>query len=395
MLRYILEIDKYRYNVSSVKLPVSVSNRLRKNSKKKSSFASNKIEGNPLSFDQVEEVIERDERKHFLKPEQEVRNYYLALGFLDEMVKMKEPFSKKLILDVQKLVEKGASKEKIGLRGPMPPGFLFAVYDSKTGTPDYIPPEYCDIPILLDELIDYVNTTDDHPLIVAAVVHYQIVTIHPFEDGNGRTARLLSGYIMDLNGYGFNGIGSLEEYFSYDIDEYYRSIQMDLPALYYQGRDNPPHPDVWVNYFLRMVLLYAKKVSEIQICSDESEVEGSLSYLKDKEKELLYLLIKKYRREFTPIELSRDLRVTNRTIINRLSVLSKNGFVIPKMVNQRIRYYELSDFFKRTYKDVRKQLKAGTLKIRDGIKVECDISKSHRVIMMSLSITSLIFFFVY
>ena len=346
ILRYILEIDKYRYNVSSVKLPVSILDRLRKNSKKKSSYASNKIEGNPLSFDEVDEVVERDEREHFLKPEQEVRNYYLALEFLDEMVKRKEPFSKKLILDVQKLVEKGASEENIGLRGPMPPGFLFAVYDSKTGTPDYIPPEYCDIPILLDELIDYVNTTDDHPLIVAAVVHYQIVTIHPFEDGNGRTARLLSGYIMDLNGYGFNGIGSLEEYFSYDIDEYYRSIQMDLPALYYQGRDNPPHPDVWVNYFLRMVLLYAKKVSEILICSDETEVEGSLSYLKSKEKELLYLLIKKYRREFTPIELSRDLQVTNRTIINRLSILSKNGFVIPKMVNQRIRSYELSDFTK-------------------------------------------------
>ena len=46
---------------------------------------------------------------------------------------------------MQKLVEKGASKEKIGLRGPMPPGVLFAVYDSKTGNPDYIPPEYCDI----------------------------------------------------------------------------------------------------------------------------------------------------------------------------------------------------------------------------------------------------------
>jgi len=114
---------------------------------------------------------------------------------------------------VQKLVEKRASKEKIGLRGPMPPGVLFAVYDSKTGNPDYIPPEYCDIQGLLDELIEYVNTTDDHPLIVAAVVHYQLVTIHPFEDGNGRTARLLSGYIMDLNGYGFNGVGSLEEYY--------------------------------------------------------------------------------------------------------------------------------------------------------------------------------------
>ncbi len=86
----------------------------------------------------------------------------------------------------------------------MPPGTVFAVYDSLSGTPDYIPPEYSDIPALLDELVEYVNTTDDHPLIIAAVVHYQLVTIHPFEDGNGRTARLMSGYILDLYGYGLS-----------------------------------------------------------------------------------------------------------------------------------------------------------------------------------------------
>lgn len=183
ILKYITEIDKNRYNVSSIKLSMTVANTLRKNSKKKSSYASNKIEGNPLSEKQVDEVIENDERKHFLKPEQEVRNYFLALNYLEEKAGKKEKFSKKLILDVQKLVEKGASKEKIGLRGPMPPGVLFAVYDSKSGNPDYIPPEYCDIPELLDELVEYMNTTDDHPLIVAAVVHYQLVTIHPFEDG--------------------------------------------------------------------------------------------------------------------------------------------------------------------------------------------------------------------
>ena len=117
ILKYITEIDKNRYKVSSVKLPRSVASKLRKNSKKKSSYASNKIEGNPLSEKQVDEVIERDERKHFLKPEQEVRNYFLALNYLEEKVKKKERFSKKLILDVQKYVEKGASKEKIGLRG--------------------------------------------------------------------------------------------------------------------------------------------------------------------------------------------------------------------------------------------------------------------------------------
>ncbi|MDO5340331.1 MAG: Fic family protein [Eubacteriales bacterium] len=352
ILKYITEIDKNRYNVSSLKLSRSVANRLRKNSKKKSSYASNKIEGNPLSEKQVDEVIESDDRKHFLKPEQEVRNYFLALNYLEEMAGKNEPFSKKLILDVQKLVEKGASKEKIGFRGPMPPGILFAVYDSKTGNPDYIPPEYCDIPQLIDELVDYVNTTDDHPLIVAAVVHYQMVTIHPFEDGNGRTARLLSGYIMDINGYGFNGIGSLEEYFAYDIDEYYDSIQMGLPALYYSGRENPPHPEIWVNYFLRMVQLYSSKVCDLQHSSNEDDITGSISYLKGKEKELLLLLIRKYKREFTPIEVSKEMSVTNKTIINRLAVLVKSGFVVPILVNQRIMSYQLSDFTKKNEKAI-------------------------------------------
>lgn len=357
ILKYITEIEKNRFQVSSVKLSKSIANKLRKNSKKKSSYASNKIEGNPLSEKQVDEVIDNDERKHFMKPEQEVRNYFLALNFLEKKIKKKEEFSKQLILDVQKLVEKGAVKEKIGLRGPMPPGVLFAVYDSQTGRPDYIPPEYCDIPKLLDELVEYVNTTDDHPLIVAAIVHYQLVTIHPFEDGNGRTARLLSGYIMDLNGYGFNGIGSLEEYFAYDIDEYYESIQMGLPALYYSGRDNPPHPEIWIHYFLRMVQLYSGKICELSEASQEKDIEGSLSYLKAREKELLLLVIKEYKWEFTPIELSKKTGVTSRTIINRLATLVKNGFVEPIVVKERIRSYQLSDFTKNHEQEIIKVLK--------------------------------------
>ena len=96
ILSYITEIEHNRYKVSSVKLSKPVMNRLRKNSKKKSSYASNKIEGNPLSEKQVDEVIERDERKHYLKPEQEVRNYFLALNYLEEKVSKKENFPKSL-----------------------------------------------------------------------------------------------------------------------------------------------------------------------------------------------------------------------------------------------------------------------------------------------------------
>lgn len=352
ILKKISSIDENRFSLSMIELPPMTKNRLRKNSKKKSSYASNKIEGNPLTEEQADEAIERDEHKHFLKPEQEIRNYFLALNLLEGKLKRKEAFSKKMILEVQAMVEKGASKEKIGLRGPMPPGMLFAVYDAATGAPDYIPPEYSDIPELLDELVDYVNTTDDHPLIIAAIVHYQLVTIHPFEDGNGRTARLMSGYILDFYGYGFNGIGSLEEYFAYDPEEYYESLQMGLPVLYYSGRENPPHPEIWVNYFLRMVELYSKKVCELSKGVQADVLDGSLSYLSAKEKDLLVFLLKKRMLEFTPIDVSKMIGVTNKTIINRCAKLTNNGFLIPNIVSQRIRSYSLSEFTKRNEKKI-------------------------------------------
>lgn len=352
ILRKISAIDENRFNLKTIELPQVTTNKLRKNSKKKSSYASNKIEGNPLTEAQANEAMERDEHKHFLKPEQEVRNYFLALNLLEEKLKTKEPFSKKLLLEVQAMVEKGAPKEKIGLRGEMPPGVLFAVYDSETGEPEYIPPEYTDMPMLIDELVEYVNTTDDHPLIVAAVVHYQLVTIHPFEDGNGRTARLMSGYILDYYGYGFNGLGSLEEYFAYDPDEYYASLQMGLPALYYSGRENPPHPEIWVNYFLRMMELYSNKVCELSKASTEDELDGSLSYLNAKEKELLAYLLNNRIFEFTPIDLSKKLGVTNKTIINRCVKLASNGFLVPNIVKERVRSYSLGEFARKNQKGI-------------------------------------------
>lgn len=352
ILNKILLIEQNKNSLSNIELPTITKNRLRKNSKKKSSYASNKIEGNPLTEQQANEAIDKDDHKHFLKPEQEVRNYFLALNLLEEKLKNKEIFSKKMILEVQAMVEKGASKEKLGIRGAMPPGVLFAVYDSARGTPDYIPPEYTDIPDLLDELVEYVNTTDDHPLIIAAVVHYQLVTIHPFEDGNGRTARLLSGYILDFYGYGFYGIGSLEEYFAYDSDEYYASLQMGLPVLYYSGRDNPPHPEIWINYFLRMMELYSKKVYELSKGEQLDDLNGSLSYLNIKEKELLKYLLRNGVLEFTPIDISKELGVTNKTIINRCAKLTEHGFLIPNIVNQRIRTYSLSEFAKKNKKDI-------------------------------------------
>ena len=78
--------------------------KFRKNSKKKSSYASNRIEGNPLSFEQADDAIESKNR-HFLKPEQEIKNYYLALEMLEKKLEKKEELSLKLLLEVQKQMQ--------------------------------------------------------------------------------------------------------------------------------------------------------------------------------------------------------------------------------------------------------------------------------------------------
>lgn len=340
ILNSILDIEKNKELLNQVSIPVSLSNKFRKNTKKRSTYASNKIEGNPLTFDQVDNAIENKNR-HLLKPEQEIKNYYLALEFLEKKLEEKVPISLKLILDVQKQICEGEPKEKIGLRGPMPPGVLFAVWNDD-GTPAYIPPEYIEVESLLNELITYLNESTDHPIIKAAVVHYQLVTIHPFEDGNGRTARILSSYYLSLSGYGFKNVGSLEEYMSYNIDEYYDSIQMNLPVLYYDGRNNPPHSEIWFNYFLKVFGLYASKVLSIALSETQISDNESLSYLSDKAKNFLSYLRKRNVKLFTPIELSKKINVTNRTIINWCVELSNNGFIEPIVVNKRVRKYKVN-----------------------------------------------------
>lgn len=77
-----------------------------------------------------------------------------------------------------------------------------------------------------------------------------------------------------------------------------------------------------------------------------NSVFEAVKMLNHKEKELLLLLVRKDQPEFTPIEISREIGVTNRTVINRLSKLEKQSFVEPVLVKERIRSYKLSDITK-------------------------------------------------
>ena len=103
MLNRILSIEECRRHFGSYRMPISLSNKLRKSSKKKSSYASTRIEGNPLTESQSDKVIEAKNR-HFLKPEQEVRNYFAALELSEKFLKEHKSFSMGLILALQKQI---------------------------------------------------------------------------------------------------------------------------------------------------------------------------------------------------------------------------------------------------------------------------------------------------
>ncbi|MGH9162648.1 MAG: Fic family protein [Vicinamibacteraceae bacterium] len=88
--------------------------------------------------------------------------------------------------------------------------------------------------------------------IAAALAHYQFVTIHPFMDGNGRTARLLATLILHRAGLGLRGFFSLEEYHARDLAEYYRQLATHPNHNYYEGRAEVDLTS-WVEYFTRGV----------------------------------------------------------------------------------------------------------------------------------------------
>ncbi|ETW92370.1 MAG: hypothetical protein ETSY2_53605, partial [Candidatus Entotheonella gemina] len=94
-----------------------------------------------------------------------------------------------------------------------------------------------------------VNATDELPIpIVAALAHYQLATIHPYFDGNGRAARLLTTLILHRFGYGLKGIYTLEAYYAQNLPAYYEALAVGPSHNYYLGRAEADVTD-FVTYF--------------------------------------------------------------------------------------------------------------------------------------------------
>lgn len=345
LVNELIKIEKYKSSLDFLYLPTRTKQKLLYEAKLKKTHFSTSIEGNVLSIHQVERVIQSKNDGKRLNAEQEVQNYWEALTFLESSAKEKREIDLEFILKLHDIIEKKGNKiVRIGFRNPTPPGVLFAVYDSNTQIPEYIPPESKDIEPLMNELIIWYNQNKDLPVAIrAAVMHYALVSIHPFYDGNGRTSRALATYILMLNEYDFKGFNSFEEYYMSDLDGYYSSLQMGLPPLFYDGRENPPHLETWILYFCKVMAINAENIYLQAKEATAREMSPLITNLTKKDLTLIRYCLENNIHSIKTKELSVVFGVTTRAISKWAKEWVEKDILVPNSGTKRITSYRLHE----------------------------------------------------
>ncbi|MBQ8902160.1 MAG: Fic family protein [Bacilli bacterium] len=174
-------------------------------------YNSNGIEGNTLTLRETQIVLEgitiggKSIKEHL-----EVINHEKAILFLDDLVKDKDPITEWNIKNIHGLILKEIDNDNAG---------KYRNENVVIKGATHIPPDYVKIPELMERLIlNYKSWSNYHPIIKSALLHGELVKIHPFIDGNGRTSRLLMN--LDLMNSGYNPVIIKKE----DRLEYYEAL---------------------------------------------------------------------------------------------------------------------------------------------------------------------------
>ena len=293
----LIQIERVKEGIKNLPINPKLLTSLRETAKMTTIHYSTQIEGNRLSQEEVYNVLKNPNKvisnTGRIRDEKEIKGYYIALDYIEKLIKEKATITEKHIKQIHALVEGGGSKKV------KPTEYREGqniITDSLSGNIVYMPPETKDIPLLMKEFVNWINTTKDIPVpIKAAIIHYQFVTIHPYFDGNGRTARLLTTLALHKGGYDLKGIYSLEEYYAKDLQGYYEAITIGKSHNYYLGR---AESDItkWIEYFVNgMAIAFNsvyKKAEENKNTKDEVRV---LRALDSKQRQILNLFeVQKY-----------------------------------------------------------------------------------------------------
>lgn len=245
----LIRIEAVKTRIIDLPITPHVMKSLRETARLFSTHYSTAIEGNRLTQKEVELVVkDKKSIKGKLRDEKEVKAYYLALTELEKTVLKRDTVTEKMLQTIHAFVM-GEGKANVK---PTPyRNAQNVIKDSYSGKIVYMPPEAKDVPPLMKGLADWLKLSEKDGVpcaIRAAIAHYQFATIHPYFDGNGRTARLLTNLVLHLGGYDLKGLYSLEEYYAKNLSSYYEAISIGPSHNYYFGRSEADITK-WIEYF--------------------------------------------------------------------------------------------------------------------------------------------------
>lgn len=205
------------------------------------------IEGNILTEDQVADILENpDETTDDNYHKEDVRNWNRAMQFVDGLSANPDiPLNALLIRQIHNLIL--GPKDRIHLPGDYRRGDA-RVRHPISRKPVYRGPTAGDIPDLMHQFGTWLGNDASliSPVIAAGIAHLRLVEIHPFIDGNGRTARALTTLMLQRSGYAFNRLLALERYFDTDMLKYCEAISTTVGESFEEGRDLTK----WLEYFI-------------------------------------------------------------------------------------------------------------------------------------------------
>ncbi len=338
----LMKIEALRQEIDTLPINSVVLASLRETARIESIHYSTFIEGNRLTSQQVKEVIE--DAKNFPgreRDEKEVWGYDAALDYLKNILKKKIVLSEATIKALHALVM-GDGKKKVTATSYRDGQNI--IRDSATRRIVYLPPEAKDVQKLMKDLVTWVNKTEKElpcPL-RAALMHYQFATIHPYFDGNGRTARLLTSFLLHAGGYGLKGLYSLEEYYANNLPAYYHAISIGPSHNYYEGREEADITP-WVEYFcaglvhsFERVKLHAQRAQKKGL----QDSSGQLSRLDVRQQKALQLFKKKD--VITAHDVEKAFKVQPRTARAMCQQWVQNGFFVVLDPSKKKRLYSIS-----------------------------------------------------
>ena len=228
--------------------PSAVYGALRRHAIAVSAHFSTRIEGNQLTLGQAESLLRGESVGAPSDSLQEVRNYAEAISYVQDVAA--NPTSS-LTDDTIRTIHHYVSKSLSPLYAP---GRYRTdqnyVVDRISGRVVFRPPPPEDVVPLMTEFVEWLNTDAlrIEPYTRAGLAHLNFVAIHPFLDGNGRTARILETLILYRSGLKSYELVSLEEFFGRDAQSYYAALNRSQGPLYQPQFGNVTP---WIDYYLR------------------------------------------------------------------------------------------------------------------------------------------------